>query len=512
MINTLHHDNKRIAKNTLYLYLRSIFVLAITVFTSRIILDVLGVEDYGIYNVVGGFVAMFSMLSGTLVAASQRFIAFELGKANPELKRVFSTTVSVHIFLALLILILLETIGQWFLNFKMNVSADRIVAANWVYQCSVFTFCANLVSIPYNATIIAYEKMSVFAYISILEVIVKLVSVYGLYVISLDSLKVYAVFMMIIAIFLCLINIFYCYRRIPDCYYDFSLHKQTFIQILNFSGWNFVGSVASNLNGHGINILINIFFGVTLNAARGVAAQVDHAINTFVSNFLMAITPQITKSYAAKDFIYVNKVIITGTKFSSFLLFIIGLPICLNAEFILRIWLKEVPLYAAEFVRLGILYTMCQTLSQCIYRTMLASGNIKKYQIVVGGISILAFPLAYFFFSAGYSVTWGYWSMIFFSIICLIARLGLLCEILPIFSLKKFLIDAILPIFVSVLPVILLVYCIHKKIECVTIYTFIIETLECLFITTIFIWIFGFTHIERQKCINILKDKLFFLK
>ena len=508
MSTAMHHDNKRVAKNTIYLYFRTMFVMAISIFTSRIILDALGVNDYGIYNAVGGFVAIFSMLSGTLVAASQRFIAFELGKQSPDVKKVFSTTVSVHLLLATVILILLETIGLWFLNSKMNIDPERMIAANWVYQCSVFTFCINLICIPYNAAIIAYEKMAAFAYISIFEVAAKLGCVYALFIIVFDSLVVYAIFMMLVAVILCIIYGLYCHRNFSKCRYNYSFDRLTFHEMLSFSGWNFIGSITSNLNGHGINILTNLFFGVALNAARGVATQVDNAISTFVNNFLMAITPQITKSYAAKDFVYINRIIITGTKYSFFLLWLISLPVCLNTEYILGVWLKKVPDYTADFVRLGIVYNMCQTLSQCLYRTMLASGKIKKYQIVVGSLSILVFPATYIFFHIGLPASWGYWAMIIFSVVCLIARLKLLQEILPVFSTKRFCIEALLPISCSVIPVLLIAYHMHSLIEHVTLLTFTAESLGCIALTGISTWILGLTRTERRKCVSFIQNKI----
>ena len=508
MITKSQHDSRRIAKNTLYLYLRTMLVMAISIFTSRIILDALGIDDYGIYNAVGGFVAMFSILSGTLVAASQRFIAFELGKPKPDVNRVFSTAVSVHLLLSIIILILLETIGLWFLNHKMNIAPERMIAANWVFHCSILTFCINLISIPYNAAIIAYEKMDAFAYISIFEVVAKLACVYALFYITFDSLIVYAIFMMFIAVILRMIYGAYCIRNFPLCHYTFLFDKSIFREMLGFSGWNFIGSIASNLNGHGINILTNLFFGVALNAARGVAGQVDYAINTFVNNFLMAVTPQITKSYAAKDFSYINRIIIAGTKYCFFLLFVISLPVCLNTKYILSVWLKEVPEFAAEFVRLGIIFSMCQTLSQCLYRTMLASGKIKKYQIVVGGLSILAFPAAYIFFYIGLPATWGYWAMIIFSIVCLIARLILLKDILPFFSTKDYCTRALLPIVYSMIPVVFASYYIHLQIRQVNILSFITETLGCILLTCISIWILGLTQQERHKCKTILCTRL----
>lgn len=508
MVEAFQHDNKRIAKNTVYLYFRTILVMLISIFTSRIILDVLGVDDYGIYNAVGGFVAMFSMLSGTLVAASQRFIAFELGKSSPQVRTVFSTAVTVHILLSVAILVLLETVGLWFLNSQMNIAAERMTAANWVYQCSVLTFCISLVSIPYNAAIIAYEKMSAFAYISIFEVLMKLGCVYALFCIAFDSLIVYGVLMMLISVLLFLIYFFYCHHHFPLCRYDFTLSKPVTLKMLKFSGWNFIGSTAANLNGHGINILTNLFFGVALNAARGIATQVDNAINTFVNNFMMAITPQLTKSYAAGDFAYINHIVVAGTKYAFFLLWLLSLPVCLNAEYLLSVWLKEVPEYTADFVRLGLLYSLCQILSQFHYRTMLASGKIKKYQIVVGSLSILAFPAAYIFFYIGLPASWGYWAMIIFSIVCLLARMKLLHEILPDFSERRFWMNAVTPIILSSIPVALIVYYTHLQMNQPNFVQFVSESIECVLLSGISIWALGLTRSERQKCTFVLRTKI----
>lgn len=493
------HNNKRVAKNTLYLYLRTLLVMAVTIYTSRVVLDVLGVDDYGIYNVVGGFVSMFSVLSGTLTAASQRFIAYELGCKKPNLTKVFSTAITIHLVLAVVIFILLESIGIWFLNYKMNISPERLNAANWVFQCSVVTFCVSLISIPYNAAIVAYEKMSAFAYISIFEVACKLVGVFGLYYISFDSLIVYAIFMMLVAILLRIIYGCYCNMRFKQCKFVFLFDKLTFSKMLGFCGWNFIGSSAAVLNGQGINILFNLFFGVTLNAARGIASQVESAINTFVQNFMMALNPQITKSYASGDFKYVNSIILTGTKLAFFLLWILALPVCLNTEYILQIWLKKVPDYATCFIQLGLVYGLFQNLSQCLYTTMLATGNIKKYQIVVGGLSILAFPATYLFFWFGFTVEWGYYSMIMFSAICLFARLYLMKEMVPSFSPIRFCSCVIKPITICVISILLVTLPIHCYIENVNGVSFISESVFSVFVSLIFIWLFGLTKLERNK-------------
>ncbi|WP_244437321.1 oligosaccharide flippase family protein [Bacteroides reticulotermitis] len=372
--------------------------MTVSVFTSRVILDVLGVEDFGIYNIVGGFVAMFSLLSGTLTAASQRFMSYELGRAKSDISKVFSTSLSIHLMLAALIFILLESAGVWFLNYKMNIAPDRLVAANWVFQCSILTFCVNLISIPYNASIIAYEKMTIFAYISVFEAVAKLGIVYLLLLFNFDKLILYAFLTLLVAIVLRCVYGFYCKYKFRECRFYFIKDKELYREMLGFSGWNFIGSSANVLNSHGINILINIFFGVALNAARGIAEQINTTLNSFVLNFMMALNPQITKNFASGDYDNMNVLIIKGAKYSFFLFWLLSLPILLETDIVLKIWLVQVPEYTSILVRYALIYTMCQILSQTLYAAMLATGKIKEYQIIVGTLSLMAFPTAIYSF------------------------------------------------------------------------------------------------------------------
>ncbi len=444
-------DTRRIAKNTVFLYMRSILVMLIGIYTSRVVLKTLGVDDYGIYQVIGGFVAMFSILSSSLVNASQRFISFEMGKAEPQMKRLFSGTVSIHILLALTVLVVFETFGIWFLNSKLNISPERMPAANWVFQCSVLTFCINLISVPYNASIIAHEKMNIFAYISIYEAIAKLGIVYLLSIIGFDKLVVYAILMLLIAVSLRTIYGLYCTRHFDECRFHFVIDKPLFKEMLGFTGWNFIGSTAGILTNQGINILINIFFGVALNTARGLADQVNNAINTFVSNFMTAMNPQITKSYAAGDFDYMNKLMARGAKYATILYWFIALTVFVEADVILEIWLVEVPSYASIFLRLTIICSIFQALSNTLYIGMLATGNIKKYQIVIGSIYIGSFVLCYVLFKLGLGPEYGYISTLVALFIALFVRLLLIREMISEFSIKVFVNQAIIKSIIVVL-------------------------------------------------------------
>lgn len=501
-------NNKRIAKNTMFLYFRTLIVMVVGLYTSRVVLQVLGVEDYGIYEVVGGFVSMFMLFSGSLTVASQRFLAFELGKEKSDVSKVFSSTVTIHIALALILFLILEVVGQFLLNHKINIPINRIQAANWVFHCSVITFCINIVSVPYNAAIVAYEKMSAFAYVSILEVTAKLLAVLALYKLNYDSLVLYAIFMMLIAFLLQLIYGWYCYIRFKECRYKFMMDKHILKTMLCFSGWNFIGSSASVLNNQGINILTNLFFGVTLNAARGVASQVNNAVNTFVSNFMMALNPQIIKAFSSRNYDYLNKMIISGTKVAYFLFGIFCLPVFVNTEFILEIWLKEVPNYSALFIRLGFIFMLLQNLSQCLYTAMLATGKIKRYQIIVGGLSLLAFPVAWMFFKAGLGCEWGYGAMIIFSIVCLIARLFLLQEMVPGFNSWTFVRRSVIPILLTTIPVVLISYLIHSKVSNSSVFSFCTESFVYCLLSILLTYLIGLSADEKDKLRKMIKNKI----
>lgn len=501
-------NNKRIAKNTLLLYFRLFVMMGVGLYTSRLVLQVLGVEDFGIYNVVGGLVSMFSLLSGSLTVASQRFLAFELGKEKSDVQKVFSSAVTIHVCLSILLFLLLEIIGLWFLNYKINIPAERLNAANWVFHCSVITFCINIIGVPYNAAIVAYEKMSAFAYASIFEGTLKLVTVLLLFKISYDSLITYALFVTIISLAMRLIYCIYCRVNFKDCRYKFFIDKALFKSMLNFSGWNLIGSSAGILNNQGINVLTNLFFGVTLNAARGVASQVDDAVNTFVSNFMMALNPQIIKSFSSKNYDYLNKMIISGTKAAYFLFGIFCLPVFVNTEFILKIWLKNVPDFSATFVRLGFVFMLLQNLSQCLYTAMLATGKIKKYQIVVGGLSLMAFPAAWLFFLMGLGAEWGYGAMIIFSGACFIARLILLQKMIPGFQASVFIGKAVVPILLTSVPVILVSYVVHMHFSSPNVSSVCVECALDFLLCILLIYFIGLSSFEKKCLTEMVKEKI----
>lgn len=452
MSNQTSDNNKRIAKNTLLLYVRMLFTMAVSLFTSRVILNTLGVEDYGINNVVGGIVTMFSVLSGSLSSSISRFITFELGKGNIErLKTIFSTGVNIQLGMSVLIIIIAEAVGIWFLNTKMNIPTDRMVAANWVFQCAILTFVLNLLSVPYNAAIIAHEKMSAFAYISVVEVSLKLIFVYMLMISPFDRLETYAVLLLLVGAVIRFIYGYYCKRHFEECTYHFVFDKPVLKEMTGFAGWNFLGNGAYMLNTQGVNILMNLYFGVAVNAARGIATQVDAALKQFVNNFTTAVNPQITKSYAQGDLDYMHKLVCRSAKFSAFLMMFFAVPIILETNTILTIWLKTVPDYAVIFLQWIIISSFMDTvLANSLVTSMFATGKIKRYQIIVTTVGCWVFPLSWIAFKLGFEPQVGYILYFIIYTILLFVRLYLLKDMvkLPVMMYIREVLYKLAPIIV----------------------------------------------------------------
>ena len=408
-------STSRIAKNTLLLYFRMLLTMGVSLYTSRVILNVLGVEDYGIYNVVGGVVAMFGILSGSLSAAISRFITFELGKGDLEkLKRIFCTSVNIQVILIAIITILMETIGIWFLNNKMVIPEGRLAAANWVFQFSVVTFALNLLSVPYNAVIIAHEKMSAFAYISIIDVTLKLIVAFIIAYNPFDKLVYYGLLIMICGVINRSIYAIYSKRHFEEATYRMIFDKGLMKEMFGFAGWNFLGQGAYMLNTQGVNMLMNVFFGVVFNAARGIASQVNHAVQSFVSSFTTALKPQITKSFANGDKEYAFDLVYKGAKYAFLLMLVLSLPILLETETVLTLWLKNPPENAVSFVRWTILGAMTTTIGGTLLTLVMAHGDIKKYQIIITLCGFLPFPLSWLAFKLQFDAVSAY--IIYFAV------------------------------------------------------------------------------------------------
>ena len=386
----------RVAKNTLLLYLRMFLIMAVSLYTSRAILAALGVVDFGVYNVVAGVITVFGVLSGAMTGATQRYLSFELAKGDPDrLRLTFSTCVNIFLIIAALVVVVGEPVGIWFIREKLIIPPNRLTAAYWVFHFSVLTMVVMVISIPYNAAIVAHEKMSAFAYISIVDVVLRLAIVFLLYAICFDRLIVYAGLLCLTQIAIRLIYNWYCGRHFVETKYRLVWDGRLIREIAIFSAWNLWGNGAYLLYTQGVNILLNTFFGPVVNAARGVAAQVQSAILVFSGNFQVAINPQITKSYACGELGYMHGLIFRSSKFSCLMLACLGFPIFVEITPILNLWLTDVPQHTAVFVRIMICTSIFGSMANPFKIGAQATGNVKVFQAVNGGILLLIVPVAY---------------------------------------------------------------------------------------------------------------------
>lgn len=497
----------RIAKNTLVLYARMLFLMVVSLYTSRVILNALGVEDYGIYNVVGGVVTMFSMLTGSLSSAISRFITFELGKGNLDsLKKIFSSSITIQAGIALIIAVLAECIGLWFLNAKMDIPDDRLTAANWCFQFSIITFAINLINVPNHAAIIAHEKMSAFAYMSILEALGKLTIAWCISINPIDRLIFYGLMLTALSFTVRVIYAWYCKRNFEECTYHFVYDSELLKKMFSFAGWNFLGAGSAHLMNQGVNLLSNVYFGVTVNAARGIATQVDHAIMQFVNNFTTAVNPQITKSYASNQKDYMFSLIFRGAKFSYFLVLLFAIPIICETPIILKLWLKIVPDHTVNFVRLAVAISMILVLSKTMVTAMLATGDIKKYQLIVGGLGMLVLPIAWGLFALGFPPEVAYLSIIVIFVCQWVCRLYLLREMIGM-SIKKYFQKVMYRVMLTTalaFPVPLLIcFMVESSIA-----RFVTITIVSLILTAFVILLVGMDKVERQFILSQIGSKI----
>ena len=378
------------------LYIRMLLMMLVSLYTSRVVLATLGVTDFGIYGVVGGIVSMFSFINGAMATGTQRYLSFELGRGDMnQLKKVFSMSINIHLLLALIVLLLSETIGLWFFYVKMVIPADRLTAAFWVYQFSIVASLVMILSVPYNAIIIAHEHMSAFAYISIFEALAKLLVVYLLFLSNWDRLIFYAALILLVQIFVRLIYGSYCKKHFHEATYHKVKDKALFKEMLGFAGWNFWGNCAGMALTQGLNLLLNLFFGPTVNAARTISVQVQAAVSSFYTSFQTALNPQITKSYATGHIDNMHKLIFKSSKFTYILLFVLSLPVFLKTDYILKLWLEDVPKYSVDFLRLMLLITVFDAVANPFMTAATATGKIKKYQTIVGLTLLSVIPISY---------------------------------------------------------------------------------------------------------------------
>lgn len=493
----ISENNKRIAKNTIFLYFRTMITMLVGLYTGRIMLQALGVENYGINSVVGGIVSMSSLITGSMSVSISRYLTYGIGAGDKErMKRIFSTSVNVQIIMAFLVVAVLELVGVWFLNTQANIPLERMGAANWVLQCSIISLVIGLLSSPYNALIIAHEKMDIYAYMSIVDVILKLSICFIIMAYGGDRLKLLSLLTVVVAIGMQLFYTCYCRKKFDESEYKFRvLDKSLLKELTVFSGWNLFGNTAWVFNTQGISMLVNIYYGVTFNAARGLAMTVNNAVQGFIGNFTTAFSPQITKSYASGDIDYAINLANRGTKFTWLMMYVFIVPICLEADMLLKLWLGEVPEMAGIFLRLAMFESLAVQSGNTLLKLIQANGNIKRYQIEVSLFGCIVFPFSWIAYELGAPVWSAYLIFIIVYFAINIIRYIRLKSLMP-FSIKKHLKECLIPcILVSItsfiIPVIICSFMDESLIR------FIIVVPISVFSTIICSYIFGLSKGER---------------
>jgi len=501
---------KRMAKNAAMLYFRMLLTMAVTLYTSRVVLQTLGVEDFGIYSVVAGFVTMLGFLHGAMSSATQRFLAFELGKeGQKDVRGIFSMSMNIHILIAFVVLLLGETVGLWFVQNKMTIPADRLDAATWVFHLALLSFMTTIVSVPYNALIIAHERMSVFAWVSIIDVTLKLIIVFMLGLLGMDKLVLYGLLSLAVVFIVFMIYRGYCKVKFTDAGFRFYWDQELFKIMLSYTGWNLWGNIAAVMSGQGVNVMLNIFFGPSVNAARTIAMQVSAALNSFVQNVQVAVNPQIIKSYAAQDMDYMHRLVCYGAKYNFFVLFLLTMPFYINTDELLTIWLGSAPVYAASFLKLIIINILIECVSAPLITSAQATGKIKLYQVVVGGILLCNLPLSYIILKLGSEPHIVVYAGICGSALALIARLAILKKLilLPVMQYLKEVVwrGLLIASIVSVLQYFTITYLSNSLGVWWSSIVISIYTLTAIVL-------FGFDEVERKIIISKLNFKYYKIK
>ena len=500
-------NNKRIIKNTAVLYARMLVMMVLGLFTSRVTINALGVEDYGLNNVVAGFVSMLVFFNGILAQGSSRFITFHLGTGDiKRLKEVFSACMTLHVLMSLLVLIGAETIGLWFVNHKLNIDPTRMVAANYVYQFAVISTCLSVTQVPYSSAIVAHEKMSAFAWMVILDVVAKLFLVVLLLHVEADKLILYSIFMCIVSFVNLLIARIYCHIKFEECTIRLSYDNNLYAEMFNYTGWNTIGAFAFMAHDQGLNILLNMFYGTVVNASRGIAFTVSSYVSSFMNNFQTAASPQIIKYHASGDDNQMNTLIHNTSKYSTFLLIIVGIPVFIEAESLIRIWLGHVPEYVVWFVRLTLIQSLVQSIDIPVGKGIHAFGKMKLPNIVSGSVYMMILPISYIAMRMGAAPIIAYVVIILTYPIALLTDLWILQKY-SAFHIGHFLKDVVIRILIftttsSVVPVI--IHCQMNE----TIGRVILVTLSSCLISSAVIYRFGLEPEIRRKLILFIKRKL----
>lgn len=496
-------SNKTIVKNTLFMYFRMFVTMIVSLYTVRVVLRTLGVVDYGVYGVIGGVVATFGFITDVLANASQRFFAVELGrKDSNRLQQVFGLIVFAYIITAVVVLILAETVGLWFVNHKADIPLDRMGAASFVFQFSVATFLLGIITSPFNAMIIAKECMNIYAYVSILQAFLKLGIVYLLVILPYDKLKLYSLLAFLVVLFIDLIYILVCRRLFPETKFSFQWNKDIFKSIFGYSSWTLLGSAAFICNTQGLNILLNLFFGPIANAAYSIGNQVKSTVNSFAANFFVATRPPMIKSYSEGDYAYTSKLFYFSTKAIFSLLFVLIVPLFAEVEFILGLWLGDVKEYMPAFVRLMLVYAIILSISEPITAIVQAAGKVKLYHGVVDTFTLLTLPLSYIAFKLGMSPNMGFIISIIIFVIAHFMRLFIIRSFYS-FSIAHYMRYILLPFALAVVVTSAVIFGIRFILT-----NSVVMIVLSVILASLSIWLFVFNREERAFVIDIVKSKL----
>lgn len=499
-------NTKLIAKNTIFLYIRMLLTMGVTLYTSRIVLEVLGVEDFGIYTLVGGIVSLFSFFNSAMTSATQRFLTFDIGNNNLlQLKKTFNATLNIHILIAVIFFLLAETIGLWFINNKLNINFQRMEAVNWVYQFSVISFIVGIIQVPYDALIISNEKMNVYALMSILEVSIKLILVYFLILFNIDKLILYSFLLFLVSFISSMAHKIYCKIHYKETKYEFHYDKELYKKLISFSGWSLFGNIAGVARGQGLNVLLNVFFGTVLNAAYGITLQVQSAVQIFVYNFQLAVNPQIIKQYALGNNEKSLNLIFQSSKFSYFLMLIISCPVIYNIDFILNLWLKTPPIYTSSFVLFSLINILIDSISGPLVTGAQATGFIKWYQITIGILIFLSLPISYVILKITNN------PLMIFMVVILINSIALFCRLfflkyLMNLNLKTFFLNVLLKIILisSITIISVLIFPISLEDQIIN---FFVKSIFITVINITSIYFVGLTKEEKKFISHFLKKK-----
>ncbi|SET10729.1 hypothetical protein [Prevotella sp. kh1p2] len=441
-----------IAKNTLLLYVRMLLTVVVSLYTSRIVLNVLGASDYGVYNVVGGVIALFTFVNTAMSGSTSRFLTFEIGKGNKAaLRDTFNSTLIIHISIALGIFVLSETIGLWFVLNKLVIPEGRQVAAFVVYQASVLSMMVGVTQTPYNACIIAHEKMDIYAYVELLNVFLKLAIVYMLLLSDVDKLILYAILTLAVSVIIALIYRIYGIRHYEECRFKFVWRPEMLKPMLSFSGWNLFGNISETVNLQGCSILLNMFFGPVMNAASGIANTVQGVIKGFAFNVVTAFRPQIVKSYAGNDIDYMQTLVINAYKYTNALFLVLGIPLFIEADYVLKLWLVNVPEYTVCFVKLSLIASLISSNYGLVGTIVGATGNIMWLNVVSGVLNIIMVLLVYIGFKKGMNPSYAYYLFIPIYLSIFLCNLIILKKYIKKFSIARIFLKSFLPNIVAIL-------------------------------------------------------------